>query len=52
MRQPPFSFYEFLPGAGMTRLGLGAGWDRRLTNDIDDRKSAAYRAHFGGDHFR
>jgi DNA (cytosine-5)-methyltransferase 1 len=40
-------FYEFFAGGGMVRLGLGAGWNCRFANDIDFKKTLAYRANFG-----
>ncbi len=33
----------------MARQGLGPGWTCRFANDIDPRKAAAYRRHFGGE---
>jgi DNA (cytosine-5)-methyltransferase 1 len=40
-------FYEFFAGAGMARVGLGAGWDCLLANDIDQKKTASYAENFG-----
>jgi DNA (cytosine-5)-methyltransferase 1 len=39
-------FYEFFAGAGMARLGLGAGWRCLFANEICEKKAAAYRANF------
>ena len=41
------SFYEFFAGGGMARLGLGAGWNCLMANDIDPKKTATYKRHFG-----
>jgi DNA (cytosine-5)-methyltransferase 1 len=41
------SFYEFFAGAGMARVGLGAGWDCLFANDLDLKKTSAYAANFG-----
>ncbi len=41
------TFYEFFAGGGMARLGLGAGWQCLLANDIDPKKMETYRANFG-----
>jgi DNA (cytosine-5)-methyltransferase 1 len=41
------SFYEFFAGGGMARLGLGAGWNCLMANDIDPKKVAVYTANFG-----
>jgi DNA (cytosine-5)-methyltransferase 1 len=43
------TFYEFFSGGGMARLGLGAGWDCLLANDIDPKKMQTYRINFGGE---
>jgi DNA (cytosine-5)-methyltransferase 1 len=41
------TYYEFFAGGGMARLGLGAGWQCLLANDIDPKKMEAYRTNFG-----
>jgi DNA (cytosine-5)-methyltransferase 1 len=41
-------YYEFFAGGGMVRAGLGPGWACLFANDFDARKSAAYRANWGG----
>jgi DNA (cytosine-5)-methyltransferase 1 len=41
------TFYEFFAGAGMARLGLGAGWTCTFANDIDPAKMCSYVANFG-----
>jgi DNA (cytosine-5)-methyltransferase 1 len=46
------SFYEFFAGGGMARLGLGPNWTCLFANDVCPKKSAAYRANFGGDELR
>lgn len=43
-------FYEFFAGGGMARLGLGEPWTCTFANDIDKKKVASYRRHFGADH--
>ncbi len=42
------SYYEFFAGGGMVRAGLGPGWACLFANDFDPKKSAAYRANWGG----
>jgi DNA (cytosine-5)-methyltransferase 1 len=46
-----YSFLEFFAGAGLARAGLGKQWQCLLANDIDPRKSSAYRANWGDDEF-
>jgi hypothetical protein len=46
------TFYEFIAGGGMARLGLGDGWRCVLANDIDPMKGRAYAENFGRDHLR
>lgn len=41
------TFYEFFAGGGMARLGLGAGWQCLLANDIDPKKMKTYQSNFG-----
>lgn len=44
-----YSYYDFFAGGGMAGVGLGPGWRCLFANEIDHRKSAAYRAnHHGG----
>ena len=41
-------FAEFFAGIGLMRLGLeNGGWKTAFANDIDEKKQAMYRAHFG-----
>lgn len=40
-------FYEFFAGGGMARAGLGKSWRCVFANDIDPKKAATYRAHWG-----
>ena len=40
------TFLEFFAGGGMTRAGLGAGWECTFANDNDQRKGAAYAANW------
>lgn len=42
-----FPFYEFFAGGGMARLGLGPKWRCAFSNDICEKKAAAYRKYFG-----
>jgi DNA (cytosine-5)-methyltransferase 1 len=44
------SFWEFFAGAGMARLGLGAGWECTFANDFSASKAASYTENFGADH--
>lgn len=46
------SFYEFFAGGGMARLGLGNAWTCLFANDIDEKKAASYRRHFGSEDLR
>ena len=39
--------YEFFAGGGMARTGLGESWTCLFANDIDHRKTEAYRNNFG-----
>jgi len=41
-------FYEFFAGGGMTRAGLGAGWECLFANDFDYKKSRVYRLNWNG----
>jgi DNA (cytosine-5)-methyltransferase 1 len=41
-----FDFYEFFAGGGMARTGLAQGWRCLFANDMDEKKTAAYRANF------
>ncbi len=41
-----YDFYEFFAGGGMARLGLGPRWRCVFSNDIDEKKTRAYRANF------
>ncbi|MDY0270408.1 DNA cytosine methyltransferase [Trichloromonas sp.] len=41
------TFYEFFAGGGMARLGLGEKWNCLFANDIDEKKAASYKRHFG-----
>lgn len=43
---------EFFAGGGMARAGLGSAWQCVFANDIDERKAAAYRDNWGGNHLR
>jgi DNA (cytosine-5)-methyltransferase 1 len=52
MSRADLTFLEFFAGGGMARQGLGAGWRGVFANDFDAGKAAAYRANWGGDHFR
>ena len=52
MAERALTFYEFFAGGGMARLGLGEAWECRFANDFDPMKAGAYRANFGGGHFR
>jgi DNA (cytosine-5)-methyltransferase 1 len=47
MQSQQFPFYEFFAGGGMARLGLGSAWRCAFSNDICEKKAAAYRAYFG-----
>jgi DNA (cytosine-5)-methyltransferase 1 len=40
-------FYEFFAGGGMARAGLGSSWTCLLSNDIDEKKGAAYQQNWG-----
>jgi len=40
-------FYEFFAGGGMARAGLGPSWTCLLSNDIDEKKGAAYQQNWG-----
>ena len=40
-------FYEFFAGGGMARAGLGPTWTCLLSNDIDEKKGAAYQQNWG-----
>ncbi len=40
-------FYEFFAGGGMARAGLGASWTCLVSNDIDEKKGAAYKQNWG-----
>jgi len=40
-------FHEFFAGGGMARAGLGKGWRCLFANDMDAKKAATYRAHWG-----
>jgi DNA (cytosine-5)-methyltransferase 1 len=42
-----YTFYEFFAGGGMARAGLGSGWSCVFSNDLDQKKCAAYRANWG-----
>ena len=44
------TYYEFFAGGGMARAGLGDAWQCMLANDICEKKAAAYRENWGGDH--
>ena len=46
------TFVEFFAGGGLARLGLGAGWECVLANDVCAKKAATYRANFGADHLK
>ncbi len=47
-RLPQKTCAEFFAGIGLMRLGLERqGWRVTFANDIDERKRAMYRAHFG-----
>ncbi len=45
------AFIELFAGAGMARLGFGAGWRCLLANDNDPGKAGSYRANFGAEGF-
>ncbi len=40
-------FYEFFAGGGMARAGLGQSWQCLFANDLDEKKSKAYRENWG-----
>ncbi len=40
-------FYEFFAGGGMARAGLGTAWTCLFSNDIDEKKAAAYKENWG-----
>ncbi len=42
-------FYEFFSGGGMARAGLGPTWSCLFANDIDPKKTAAYKRNFHAD---
>ena len=44
------TYYEFFAGGGMARAGLGEAWQCMLANDICEKKAAAYRENWGGEH--
>jgi DNA (cytosine-5)-methyltransferase 1 len=46
------TFYEFFAGGGMARAGLGKDWQCVFANDFDEKKAAAYRINWGGEHFK
>ena len=46
------TFYEFFAGGGMARAGLGEGWRCLFANDFDAKKTASYRANWGGAEMR
>jgi DNA (cytosine-5)-methyltransferase 1 len=52
MEPQQFPFYEFFAGGGMARLGLGSEWRCTFSNDICEKKAAAYRAYFGDGELR
>jgi DNA (cytosine-5)-methyltransferase 1 len=41
------TFYEFFAGSGMVRAGLGDSWKCLFSNDLDDKKAAAYQENWG-----
>ncbi len=41
------TFFEFFAGGGMARAGLGPAWTCLFANDLDQKKSAAYRLNWG-----
>ena len=45
--RPRPSFYEFFAGGGMARAGLGPDWNCLFANDIDPKKSRAYKINWG-----
>src|SRR4029450_6890869 len=46
MRRPARTFYKFLAGGGMARIGLSEAWTCAFANDFDPIKAATYRANF------
>jgi DNA (cytosine-5)-methyltransferase 1 len=48
-QNPRGRFYEFFAGGGMARAGLGSSWTCLFSNDIDEKKAAAYEANWGSD---
>jgi DNA (cytosine-5)-methyltransferase 1 len=49
MEQPRPTWYEFFAGGGMTRLGLGEGWQCLFSNEWCPKKASAYRARHGAE---
>jgi DNA (cytosine-5)-methyltransferase 1 len=43
----PLTFFEFLAGGRMARLGLASAWQCTFANEWCEKNPASYRVYFG-----